>query len=780
MRGLLTLKRRISIFTIQSSCNPQRFYSSHFDLRDVNTVTVALNSAESRRLPILGTQIHGHIIKLGLSNDIYTQNNLVKLYMNCGMFSYARKLFDEMPERNLVSWTLIISGANKISNYEVALQLFINMTRTESFMPNEFALGSIMKAGINTGALEFCLCIHCFSIKIGLEKNNFVGSSILHMYSKYGDIKSAESLFESLNVGSDLACWNAMVGGYAQCGYGFEAKKTVSLMHLKRVVIDELTFIHALNASSITCDMDFGSQIHGQIIRNGFEPMVTLMNSLIDMYFKTGSKDYSWKLFEKMEDKDISTWNTILALSSIQQVVFLFNDLMITGLQPNRITFSILFRMCGDAVEVNLGQQFFCLTFRLGFFPQMSNCLISMFCKCGAKETARSIFDSLTSRNLQNWNEMIHGYNRSCDFEAVKLFVSLWRSDIEPDECTFSCVIESCFKTDSVEIGRQIHGIVIKSGFDSNGHVRSTLVHGYAKSGFVTDSYAFFHEKMDMATWGGLISGLVDQGYTNATIDVLNRLKQHHQNPDKFMFGSVLNACATIASLTLTKSVHGQVLRAGLDTDEYVASALIDAYGKSGDIASATIGFHESTFFADVALFNTMIMVYANHGLVNEAMEVYSKMKLINLKPNQSTFVSLLSACSHVGLVDVGRMLFRSISFDHKMVPSSDNYGCLVDLLSRNGFLKEAKGVIESMPYPSWPGVWRSFVNGCRIHGEKELGKMGAKKLMELFPDKNAEGYVLLSKIYCEEGNWEYGWKVRKEMSDKAISKDAGSSWVSV
>ncbi|KAI3728575.1 hypothetical protein L6452_17213 [Arctium lappa] len=493
------------------------------------------------------------------------------MYANCGLFGNAYKLFDEMPVRNLVSWTLIISGANKNSEYGLALESFLDMIRTGCFLPNEFALGSTMKACISMGAIDFGLCIHCFSVKIGMEKNDFVASSILNMYSKYGDIESCEEFFKSLN-GSDLGCWNAMVGGYAQCGYGLEAVNTVSSMQSKGVLMDEFTFIHALNACSITSDLDFGSQIHGLIVRNGFE----------------------------------STFY-------------------------------------GLAVRLGLNGK-----------PHVSNCLINMFCRCNVKETARSIFDSLPLRNVQNWNEMIHGYNWSCDLEALKLFTNLWGSSVKPDERTFSCTVEACFKTGNVQVGRQVHGVIIKSGFASNGYVCSSLIHGYAKFGFLTDSYAFFDDKMDLVSWGALISTLVDQGYTRTAIGFLDRLKEDGQNPDKFIFGSVLNACASIASLDLTKSVHGRVLTIGLDTHEHVASAIVDAYGKSGDITSATIAFHQSCRFADVALFNTMIMAYANHGRVTEAMEVYETMKSANLEPSQSTFVSVLSACSHAGLVDLG------------------------------------------------------------------------------------------------------------------------------
>nr|XP_043639807.1 pentatricopeptide repeat-containing protein At3g09040, mitochondrial-like [Erigeron canadensis] len=781
MRGLLALKRHLYIFANQSFSNPKRFYSLKLNLKDVITVTNALNLAETTLgSHNLGTQIHGYIVKVGLSNDIYTPNNLMKMYINCGVFNNALKLFDEMPDRNLVSWTLIISGANRNGEYGTGMEAFIGMMRTGYLRPNEFALGSVMKACVSKGAFEFGICVHCFSVKIGMESNVFVGSAILNMYARYGDIEAAERLFERLN-GCDVGCWNAMVGAYAQREYGVEAIVAVSSMHSKGVLMDEFTYIHTLNACSVTSDFDFGSQIQGLIVRNGFESTVTIMNSLLDMYFKIGANDYAWRHFQTMGCKDVASWNTILSVSSsVEQVVTLFTNLMVSGLRPNHITFSILFRLFGDVLEVNLGQQLYGLAFRLGLHtdPHVSNCLISMFCRCEVKELAYSVFDSIPSRNIQNWNEMIHGYNLSSDIRALKLFTNLWGSTIQPDECTFSCTVEACFKTENLQVGRQVHGIIVKSGFASNGYICSSLVYGYAKFGFLDDSYEFFDDKMDIVCWGALISALVDQGNTYAAIRYFGYLKEDGQSADNFILGSILNACASIASLNLTKYVHTHVFKLGFDTDEFVTSATIDAYGKSGDIKNATLTFNQAYRFADVTLFNTMIMVYANHGHVTEAMEVYKMMKLSNLKPSQSTFVSVLSACSHAGLVDLGRTLFRSITLDYKMDPSPDNYGCLVDLLSRNGYLQEAKDVIEAMPFPAWPAIWRSFLNGCRIHGEKDLGEMGANKLFGMFPESKAAGYVLLSKMYTEVGNWEDGSKVRKEMVDKGIKKDLGCSWI--
>ncbi|GKA14215.1 pentatricopeptide repeat-containing protein [Tanacetum coccineum] len=172
------------------------------------------------------------------------------MYGICGEFGIARKVFDEMPERNLVSWSLIISGAIKNSEYEVGMELFVDLMRNGCFAVNEFALGSVMKACVGMGAVEFGL-------------------------------------------------WFELCRSWLLECYGLEAIETVSSMHTKGVVMDEFTFIHALNACSITHNLDFGSQIHGLIVHNGFESTITLMNSMIDMYAKSGAEYHAWKLFQR-------------------------------------------------------------------------------------------------------------------------------------------------------------------------------------------------------------------------------------------------------------------------------------------------------------------------------------------------------------------------------------------------------------------------------------------------------------------------------------------------
>lgn len=776
------VKHQLQIYCSKSGFN----CSDLLPGKDPFAIVTALSS-KSTKSYFLGTQLHAHVIKLGFTKDVFSQNNLIKMYTKCGVFSDAFKLFDDMVERNLVSWTLMISGAVQNGEFQVGLEVYLDLIRSE-LQPNEFTLGSVLKICTIVGSYELGSSIHCFALKIGIERNIFVGGSVLNMYAKLEDIQSAKAVFESMtNV--DVGCWNAIIGGYVLCGDVINAFKIVSLMLSRGVNMDQFTFINTLKGCSIMENLDFGKQLHGLIIQRDMEYNTSLMNCLMDMYFRNGREDFALNVFMRIENKDVISWNTAFASSqheNARTLVSLFHEFRLDAVKPNHITFSILFRFCAEQVDLDLGIQFFCLALQFGFYDETNvTCsLINMFSRCKAMELACLIFDNdkVRLRNITAWNELISGCNLNyCYVEALKVFVNLWGLGVESNEYTFSGVLETCSKYENQKMFRQIHGAIVKSGFFSNGYVGSLLINGYVKFGLLDDSFEFFNglERLDLACWGTIISALTQEGHTYEAIRFLKSLKEANGKPDEFIFGSILNCCASIAGYLLTKSVHSLVIKMGFDTQVFVASGVMDAYAKCGDVDSAKMAYRQSYRLNDVIIHNTMIMAFAHHGLVMEAMEIFETLKTANLQPSQATFVSTISACSHMGLIDQGFLLFRSMITDYKMEPSPDVYGCLVDMLSRNGYLDNARQVIEVMPYTPWPAILRSLLSGCRIHGNRELGEWTANKLLQLVPEHDAP-YVLLSKVYSEHGGWEDAGKVRKSMIERGVPKNTGYSWIEI
>ncbi|KAF7815470.1 pentatricopeptide repeat-containing protein [Senna tora] len=761
------------------------FLVSHLlEKREQIAIAAALSLSEDLKSYSLGTQIHSHVIKLGFSGDIFSQNNLVKMYFKCG-FSYSGcKVFAEMAEKNLVSWTIMISGAIQNSDFILGLEIYLGMIRT-GLRPNEFALGSVMKACAGLGVHTLGLSIHCFALKIGMEQNPFVSTSILNMYAESRDIKSAELVFDGLKD-LDAGCWNAMIGGYIKCKYDFKALQLLSLMPYVGVKMDQFTFVNALKGCSTMGALRCVKQIHGFIIQSAMGFITSIMNALMDVYFKNGDMGFAMRVFNQIQEKDIISWNTVFSGFSwngnARQLVTLYCDLMITGGKPNNITFSILLRKCGELHNLNLGLQFFCLALHFGLHDEtnITNSVIIMFSRCGKMDMASIAFDSVSFRNINTWNELISGYNTNGFYgEGIKTFYNLQELGVEADECTFSTTLEACCRSGNQEMGRQLHCDILKSGFDSHDYVCSSLIKCYSTFGLLDDCYEFVSEpeKLDLVSWGTMISSLVHQDLDYEAIKLLQLLMKVGERPDDFILASILNSCSSIAAYRQTKSVHALVIKLGCCVFPFVASALIDAYAKCSDIECARMAFDQSSKLRDVVLYNTMIMAYAHQGLVVKAMEIFEKMKSANLHPSQATFISMIAACSHNGLVNIGCSLFESMGLDYGLKPSPEIYGCLVDMLSRNGYLEDAKGVIEAMPFPPWPAIWKSLLSACRTYGNRVLGEWAAGKLLQSYPDTDA-AYVLLGRVYSEGGSWEDAAKVRGKMIERGVAKGLGYSWI--
>ncbi|XP_043703661.1 pentatricopeptide repeat-containing protein At4g39530-like [Telopea speciosissima] len=758
----------------------------HVEKKDTIAFAAALAFCSKFKSVVLGHQIHVQIIKSGFSKDVFSQNNLIVMYSKCASIGCGLKLFDEMTERNVVSWTSLISGAIQNGEFEMGLEIYLDMMRA-GLRPNEFALGSVLKGCASLEDLEFGLSCHCFAIKIGLENNSFVGGSVLNMYAKCGDIEAAKWVLEGMDS-NDVGCWNAMIGGYALSGHYFKAMELVSLMHLKGIIMDQLTFINALKGCSDLGDLNFGRQIHGMIIRSQIEFSTSGMNSLMDMYFKTGGQTSALKIFDKMGGKDTISWNTVFSGlfldENAREVASLFSRMLSSGLKPSHVTFPIVFRLCGAVFNLVLGLQFYCVAYHLGLSNEalVVNSLINMFFTCGELGRAHSLFESAHTKDISTCNEMIIGYNSNCcTQEALNIFCKVWELGYKANEFTFSSILGAFSRTEHQEIVRQIHGAIIKSGYGFYGFVCCSLINTYSRIRLLEDSVMAFNgiKRLDLASWGTMISAFVLRGHSYGALVLLNRLRATGEKPDEFILGSVLNSCSNIAAYHQTKCIHVLVIRQGFEKHVYIASAVIDAFAKCGDIESSRLAFNQASRYDDLVLLNTMIMAYAHHGLVAEAFEIFEKMKAANLKPSHPTFVSVISACSHLGLIEEGCKLFDSISSDHGMDPSAENFGCLVDLFSRNGLLEEAKRVIEVMPFAPWPAIWRSLLSGCRIHGNKELGEWAAQQLIQLAPENDA-GYVLLSKVYSEESSWEDASNVMKRMQERVIRKDPGYSWIEI
>jgi pentatricopeptide repeat protein len=442
----------------------------------------------------------------------------------------------------------------------------------------------------------------------------------------------------------------------------------------------------------------------------------------------------------------------------------------------------------------------------------VGNNLISMYIKCGDMKDAMNVFDRIPQRNVVSWTALISGYvQRGYGKEAMRLFNKMVGKGVKPNQFTLSTVVKACASNAYLEQGKQAHNYIIKMGFESDVVVQTALVHMYARCGSFEDARHVFDKmserstrtwnamitghaqnrdmkkalklfyemsERDVVSWTAVIAGYAQNGYGDESLNVFNQMRKTGMKSDSFIMGSVLSACADLAALELGRQFHAYVVQSGFAMDIVVGSALVDMYAKSGSMEDACQVFDKMPQRNEVS-WNSIITGCAQHGRGNDAVLLFEQMLQAGIKPNEISFVGVLSACSHTGLVNEGRGYFNLMTQNYGIVPDVSHYTCMIDLLGRAGCLDEAENFINGMPVEPDVSVWGALLGACRIHGNTELAKRIAEHLLGM-EVQIAGIYVLLSNIYAAAGQWDDAAKVRKLMKDRGVMKQPGYSWIEV
>eukprot|EP01018_Ginkgo_biloba_P008645 Gb_28764 [translate_table: standard] len=410
-----------------------------------------------------------------------------------------------------------------------------------------------------------------------------------------------------------------------------------------------------------------------------------------------------------------------------------------------------------------------------------TNHLINMYAKCGSVNDARHVFDKMSERSLVSWNTIVAAYTQSgYSVEAIKVVWKMQQEGIRQDKFTFTSVLRACASLTAVAEGKQVHSLIIKTGLEANVFVESALVDMYAKCGSTKDARQVFDKmpERNVVSWNTMIAGYAQNGQAEKALKIFWQVQRVGMDQNQFTLSSALSACASLAALEEGYQVHTVTIKTGFQFDVFVGSALVDMYAKCGTIEDAHTVFGKMPL-RNVVSWNAMIAGFAQHGLGNETLEKFEEMQQAGMEPNNITFVCVLSACSHAGLVDEGQLYFDSMVRDHGIKPRVHHYACMVDLLGRAGRVQEAEELINKMPCEPNAAVWGSLLGACRIHGNIELAKRAAECLFKLEP-QNAGNHVLLSNIYAAAGRWDEAARVWKMMKDTGVKKDKGHSWIEV
>eukprot|EP01018_Ginkgo_biloba_P014303 Gb_06899 [translate_table: standard] len=732
-----------------------------------------------------GKEIHYHIVKSGFEYDVYVGNALIDMYAKCASIKDARQVFDRMSKRDVVSWTAMLAGYSQNGHANEALALFHRMHLADT-KPNPVTFVSVLPVCVHLDDLQLGKRIHAVIIQNGYESDVSVGTALIDMYGKIGSIEDARQVFDQMSQ-KNVISWTAIITGYTQNERGNEALELFQQMQLADVMPDSVTIVSVLSACADLRALHKGKCIHDYITRSGLESNVSVGNSLVAMYAKCGSVNIALELFHKVSKKNVVSWNAMITgyaqNGHANEALELFHQMQLADVKPNSVTMVSALSACAHLGDLQQGKQMHTYIIRGGFESNvfLRTALIDMYAKCGNIKFARELFDTMRERNVVSWSAMIAGYALNGHAtEALALFHQMQFSDVKPNLVTIVSVLPACSHLAALEQGKWIHEYIIRNGFEPDGPVGTALVDMYAKCGNIEVARQLFDtmSTRDVVSWNVMISGYAQNGHAPEALTLFHKMQLQDVKPNSVTMVSVLPACAHLAALQQGKWIHDFIIRSGLETDVSVGTALIDMYAKCGNLNVACQLFEEMSK-RDVVLWNTMITGYGMHGNAKDALALFVQMQRTLVKPNHVTFICVLSACSHAGLVDEGWQYFNCMSQDYHIIPRLEHYACMVDLLGRAGHLDKAQEFIKNMPLEPDAGVWGALFSACRIYGNIPLGERMADHLFELEPE-NAGYYVQLANIYAAAGRWDDVAKVRTVMKNMGLKKTPGCSLIEV
>ncbi|XP_030456093.1 pentatricopeptide repeat-containing protein At3g49170, chloroplastic [Syzygium oleosum] len=658
--------------------------------------------------------------------------------------------------------------------------------------PDLLAFSLLLKSCIRSRAFALGRRVHRALARSRLEPDSVILNSLISLYSKSSDWAEAERVFRDMGDKRDLVSWSSMISCYANNRMEFEAVDTFVRMLEDGFFPNDYCFAAAIRACSVPANASIGDTVFGFIMKSGYlDSDVCVGCALIDMFAK-GSADLvsARKVFEKMPERNVVAWTLMMTrctqLGCPEKAVDLFLDMLVSGPVPDRFALTAVLSACSELELLSLGVQLHSWAIRSGLASDVCvGCsLVDMYVKSvasGSLHDSRKVFDRMQDHNVMSWTAIITGYvHAEENEEAIKLFWEMTKGPVRPNHFTFASVLKACGSICDVDMGIQIYALAIKLGFACDTCVGNSLISMYARSGHMEDAQRAFDAlfEKNLVSYNTLVDAYAKSLESDEAFELLHEIEERGMGTSAFTFASLLSGAACVGAIGKGEQIHARMVKSGLDSNQCISNALISMYSRCGNIEAAFRVFNE-TGEKNIITWTSMITGFAKHGFGTRALDTFHKMLDAGVRPNEITYVAVLSSCSHVGLISDGWKHFRSMYTEHGIVPRTEHYACMVDLLGRSGSLAEALKFINSMPFRADTLVWRTFLGACRVHGNVELAKEAAAMIFEQEPDDPAV-YILLSNMYASAGLWEDAAAIRKKMKLKNLTKEAGCSWIEV
>eukprot|EP01018_Ginkgo_biloba_P008632 Gb_28758 [translate_table: standard] len=587
-----------------------------------------------------GKLVHAHIILTGFDAGIPLGTKVVTMYAQFGCLVDARQVLDEMPNRDVVSWTAMIAAYSRHSHDEEALTLFYQMQRT-GIQPDQFTFASVLPACARLAALQYGKDMHEDIIRNGFQADVFVGSALVDMYLKCGRIEHARKVFDRMHE-QNVVSWNAIIAGYGQNAHDEEALRLFYEMNQTGIQPDPFTFPSVLSACANLAAFEHGEVVHEDIMRRGFQSDVFVGTALVDMYLKCGKIGTARKVFDKMPERNVVSWNSMIA--GYAQNGHLHEALILFQKMPERNVVSWTAMSAGYAQNGHVDQA-------LEFFQKMPernvvswNAIIAGYAQNGRVDEAMELFQKMPDQNVVSWNAMIAGYAQNGRFnEALKLFRQMPLTGVKPNSVTFASVVPACANLAVLELGKKVHEEIVRSGFQADIFVGNALVDMYAKCGSVEDAHKVFSKMhtRSVVSWSAMIVGYAMHGCGKEALQLFEQMQHSGIKPNNVTLVGVLSACCHAGLVNEGWQYFHRMRDYAITPALEHFSCMVDLLGRAGHLDDAQDLIKKMPIKPDVAVWGSLLgacRVHTNIELGERVAEC-----LFELEPENAAHYVMLS-----------------------------------------------------------------------------------------------------------------------------------------
>ncbi|KAI5061774.1 hypothetical protein GOP47_0024279 [Adiantum capillus-veneris] len=710
----------------------------------VITYTCMLKACGTTQDVAMGKKIHDEIASQGLlKKDVVLGNALVDMYAKCGVLVKAQEVLDELPVRNVVSWSALIAGFVQQGQGSEALGCFQRM-RSEGISPDAITYACILKA-------------------CGITQHTDMGKKIHDDIATQGLLKK------------DVVLGTALVGMYVQLGQGQEALGCFEQMQSEGIFPNAFTYAYVLNACSIMQDADMGNKIHDDIVSQGLlKKDVLLGNALVDMYAKCGVLQKAQKVLDEIPVRNVISWNTLIggyvqhgqgeealgcfrrmrsegvppdeityacilkacaimqdthmgkkihndivcqglleknfvlgtALVDMyvqqgqgQEAVGCFQQMLSEGISPDAITYACILKGCGSTQDTDKGEKIHDDIVSQGMLKQdvvLGNALVDMYAKCGVLQKAQKVLDELPVRNVVSWNTLISGYaQQGHGQKALGCFQRMQSEGLSPTAITYACILKACGSTQDIVMGKKIHDEIASQGLLKNNVVLgNALLDMYVKCGVLVQAQDVLDELpvRNVVSWSALIAGYVQQGQGEEALGCFQRMRNEGISPNAITYACILKACGITQDADMGKKIHDDIVSQGL-------------------------------LKKSIVLVNALVDMYVQQGQGQEALDCFQRMQSESISPNAFAYACVLKACGITQDADMGKRIHDDIVSQGLLEKDIVLGNALVDMYAKCGVLQKAQKVLDELPVRnvvSWSALIAGYVE--QGQGQEALG----------------------------------------------------------